>query len=356
MRKLVTIREIKALYPIPKADRIEQAIIDGWSVIVKKDEFKVGDLCVFYEIDSFCPKEPRYEFLGKTKVYKETEGYRIKTMKIRKTLSQGLALPLSMFPELEGPSLNDDVTQMLNITKYDVSEVQPNDRNVESKRKLRNFPTFLPKTDQERIQNLTYYFTTLQNEGFEETLKLDGSSMTIYKKSIKLPWYKSLLNYLGLNIKTYEFGVCSRNIDLKEDISNFWKMARKLDLESKLPVDYAIQGELCGPKIQANHEKLHDYEFFLFDIFDIKRQKYLTPSERAHMMSESLQTVKHVPVISPTIKIFKDHNSLDSLLKHVEGDSLNSGIISEGRVYKSIANPSITFKVISNKYLLKCEK
>ena len=351
-RKLASIRRIKSLQPIKDKDRIVLAIIDGWSVIVKKDEFVEGDLCVFFEIDSFLPMEDRYSFLKQT-THNGKPGYRLKTMKMSGCLSQGLALPLSMYNWIESDyAENDDVTEQLHVTKYDVAlDSQPNQPGTSQ----RTFPSFIPKTDQERIQNVTHYFDSLKDMAFEETLKLDGSSMTCYSIPVEPTIWDNIKRLFGIPFKNYKFGVCSRNMDLeRSDSSTFWQVAIAEDIESKLPCGYALQGELVGPKIQSNHEKVDSYQFYIFDIYNITQQRYLNPSERAYMMSGSLQTLKHVPIIDHSANIFSQHD-LPSLLKHVEGQSINPGTISEGRVYKSTTNPSITFKVISNRYLLKCE-
>lgn len=351
-RKLVTIRKIKQLIPIKDADMICIAIIDGWQVIVKKSEFKVGDECLFFEIDSFLPAtDERFAFLKKTSLFKGKEGYRLKTMKMKGVISQGLALPLSMFPEILGKPAQEDYTELLNVIKYDVAK---QDSSLVSGNPEGKFPSFIPKTDQERIQNLTSYFETMKDVTFEETLKLDGSSMTCYKIGIKSSLLKRILSWLsGKPLTTYHFGVCSRNLELKKsDTSNFWSTAIAADIESKLPAGFAIQGELIGPNIQSNHEKVSALDYFVFDVFDITNGKYLLPEERRAFCAQ--YNLQHVPVISTNA--LPCNMTLDQLLQHVEGESMNPGTISEGRVYKSNTNNNVSFKVISNKYLLKCEK
>lgn len=371
MRKLVTIRKIDKILPIKNKDRIMQAIVDGWSVIVKKDEFKEGDLCIFFEIDSFLPIEERYSFLEKTrKTYKGKDGYRLKTMKMSGVISQGLALPLHTFKdklvsieEKEGT----DVTEQLKVIKYDVAEVSSTQGGLKPGNTQGKFPSFIPKTDQERIQNLTHYFESMKDLRFEETLKLDGSSMTCYKTSTSLNKVQKYINLVlepltsWFNTTVFKpkvhFGVCSRNLELKrsskDSISNFWAAAIKYEIEDKLPVGYAIQGELIGPSIQSNHEKVEDLEYYVFDVYDINKGVYLLPDERRKFCET--YNIPHVPVANKNIQIFKEHKNIESLLKSVEGQSMNPGTISEGRVYKCITNPSLTFKAISNKYLLKCE-
>ena len=386
MRKLVRIEKIDKLIEITGAQRIEIAQILGWQVIVKKGEFKENDLCVFFEIDSFLPNIPIYEFLGKTKTYLGKEGYRLKTMKMKGVISQGLALPLSLFEKDRSWNdsspffMGDEVTELLNVIKYDVSLTSGSKtNNFKPGQTEGKFPSFLRKTDQERIQNLTSYFEIHKDTKFEETLKLDGSSCTMFKVKIELPWYKQAYNYLNKNalilpnFDTSRFGVCSRNLELKQSDnfnmtfdnngkkseykqSDFWAIALRHKLQNYLPVGYAIQGELCGPKIQSNHEKLEENEFFLFDVFSIESQEYLTPKELRLFCKKYLpKTLQYVPTINESIRLF-ENNTLEDLLKRVEGESMNDGTISEGRVYSSVNNPEISFKVISNKYLIKLEK
>lgn len=368
-RKLVTIQQISAITDIPGADFVAVATIQGWQVIVKKTEFKVNDLCLFYEIDSFLPLEPRYEFLKKTTKFDGKEGYRLKSIKLRGVLSQGLALPLSMFPEITTTKLDFDYSSQLNVIKYDNEQQEYSQKPGLKAGKARgSFPSQIPKTDQPRIQNLVTYFSTMTDEEFEETLKLDGSSMTCYKIAYIPTRWEKFKSFFGFKYQDNHFGVCSRNLELKRTAnatqtfdnqgkisvyaqSDFWSTAIKYDLESKLPVGYAIQGELIGPRIQDNHEKVSELEFYCFDVFNINTGSYLLPQDRREFCS--LHNIPHVPVISTHCTPLQ--LGLEDLLKHVEGQSMNPGTVSEGRVYKHVSKP-ITFKAISNLYLLRSEK
>ncbi len=174
MRKLVTIRTVDNIVPIKNADFIELVIIGGWQCIVKKGEFSIGDKGLFFEIDSWIPAtDERFNFLGSTKDYLGNQGWRIKTIKLRKTLSQGLLLPLSTFPELD-LSLEDHA-ETLGVIKWDDSYLKKSSGNsMLSGSKAGKFPSFIAKTDQERLQNLSHYFELHKDTYFEETLKLDG--------------------------------------------------------------------------------------------------------------------------------------------------------------------------------------
>jgi RNA ligase (TIGR02306 family) len=364
-RKLASIREIKALLPIKKADRIELAQVDGWWCIVKKGEFKVGDLGVYFEIDSLLPNEEIYNFLGRAGQRNGVYAHRIKTMKMRGVISQGLLLPISHFGDkLTNKKLGDDVTDILKVTKFEVDNFnRPPNSKIQAHSR---FPSFLPKTEQTRIQNIPQFFSQYKEMEFEETLKLDGSSYTAFRIKKPLAIWQRLLNTLANKVldvdifDTKDFGVCSRNLRLEDeslkgssDMSNFWKVTVKYNIDVMLPLNYAIQGELVAPNIQRNHEKVSEPELYIFDVFDIENQKYLLPHERRKFMKKYFNMSLHVPVINSNVKIFTECDTVEELLSRVEGQSMNEGTESEGRVYKSCIEPSIHFKAISNKYLLK---
>lgn len=357
-RKLASIQVVRKLLPIKGADFIEVAIINDWSVIVKKGEFQVNSKCVYFEIDSLLPEEPQYEFLSSSKRdYFGVPKYRIKTMKMRGVISQGLALPLTLFTEVsQDIQIGHDLTELLRIEKYDPEFYTDNGNKPKNGNPLSRFPSFIPKTDQERIQNLPHYYETYKDHEWEETLKLDGSSLTAYKIHKPLSLFKKIKQFFGFKQKDYHFGVCSRNIELKRsESSDFWKIMIELDVERYLPEGYAIQGELIGPHIQSNHEKVSQNEFYLFDIYDINNNRYLMPEERKMIMKQ-LPTIKHVPIVNKKSKIFDRCTDLQLLQQQVSGSSINYNTISEGRVYKSCTIAGLSFKCINNEYLLKSEK
>jgi RNA ligase (TIGR02306 family) len=339
MRKLATIRRVNQILPIENAENIELAKIDGWQCVVKKNEFKVGDLGIYFEIDSYLPIEKRYEFLRKTSYKKFAdgrEGFRLKTMQFRGKLSQGLLLPLNLIPELTTTELGTDVTDLLKVLKYE----PPIPINLSGKVKG-SFPTFIRKTDEERIQNLPHYFTQFQEEEFECTEKLDGTSCTIYYNN-------------------GAYGVCSRNLDLIEDDTNiFWKIAHTFKIIEMLQhrkQNLALQAELMGPSINKNPLKLPSLEFFLFNIWDIDAQKYLLPQQRAQFIQSINNLIKHVPIVQKGIKIFEKTKTMEALLDYAKGPSLlNAQATREGLVFKSVGlieDTTISFKVVNNEYLL----
>jgi tRNA-binding EMAP/Myf-like protein len=191
MRKLASIKQISEIHPIPERDRIELAIVDGWQVIVQKNEYKPGDKTIFVEIDSILPEKPEFEFLRSKK-------FRIKTMKMRGTLSQGICFQLSLLPQDREYNFEDDVTDILGIKKYEPDEdnIVDNESKIDSKKynhpifqflfkffffrnlllpkkQNKGFPDFISKTDETRIQNMPFI---LQNKDikFVEREKIDA--------------------------------------------------------------------------------------------------------------------------------------------------------------------------------------
>ena len=353
-RKLASIAEITYIKPIEGADAIECAIVNGgWPVVVKKGEYQVNDLAIYLEIDSWVPHELA-PFLSKgqePREYNGVKGERLKTVKLRGQVSQGLLLPLNT-PINGGPidggygicvlglQGGEDVTETLGIQKWEPpipSQLQGTMRG--------NFPHFIPKTDQERCQNLRKdIFETHKDDVYEVTIKLDGSSMTVY-------------------VKDGEVGVCSRNIDLVETEDNtFWKSARQqnivdtlLELSAENGEEYAIQGELIGEGIQGNPEKLTGHKFFLFDIYSITAGRYLEVDERYSIIDKlnmNGASIEHVPVIGIMYSVAKVFSTIDELLEFAEGPSLNPQTKREGLVFKSWGS-DFSFKAISNSYLLK---
>ena len=342
MRKLATIRKIDALTPIEGADAIEAATIGGWKVVVKKGEFTVGDLAVYCEIDSWIPTELA-PFLSKGKeprVYEGIKGERLRTVKLRGQLSQGLLLPLEPTCANIESELFDglDVSFPLNIVKWEMPI------NAQLAGMARgNFPSQIPKTDQERAQNLKHEIAQAIADGlrFEITEKLEGSSMTVY-----------LING--------EFGVCSRNLDLKEEGgTTFWEVARRDNIEAKMRAvptggDFAIQGELIGPGIQGNIYKLSKPEFRVFDVYNISGGFYMNPDGRQELIKN--MGLLHVPVMAYTADLYDTLGlkNVEDIIKFADAQSVMGDITGpwrEGIVFKQV-DGGMTFKAISNSYLL----
>ena len=333
MRALATMQKIDGLDPIDGADRIEVATVRGWKIVVKKGDFAVGDLCVYYEIDSFLPVEPQYEFLRKSCFRSTTwdgDGFRLRTIKLRGQISQGLVLPIKeVVPNIQFTSwtVGDDMTSALGVRKWD----PPLPAQLRGKVKG-NFPTDLfPKTDQERIQNC-FNDVVEDDTSWETTLKLDGSSCTIFKLDS-------------------EVRVCSRNLELKMDDGDntFVKMAHQIAPKLASAEGYAFQGELMGPGIQGNREKLREHGFYVFAIYDIFRKQYLTPRER-HLICTKLGLTE-VPTVHADVDI-RDIQDVETFLSLADRPSINHPI-AEGLVFNSHNIPHRSFKTISNRFLLK---
>jgi tRNA-binding EMAP/Myf-like protein len=339
-RKLASIRKILDITPIEGADKIELVTIDGWKVVVAKDVgHKVGDLVVYCEVDSFLPIREEFEFLRKTSYKKmgDQEGFRLKTIKLRGQLSQGLIVPISV---LNPPDTNIyvtpfeglDVTEMLDIVKYE----PPIPAELSGKVKGM-FPSFLRKTDEERVQNLASEYDSYRTQNklglkFYVTEKLDGSSATFYFKD-------------GV------FGVCSRNLELLETEGNtFWKVARELELENKLKdcgFNVCIQGELIGEGIQGNPYKIKGQTVRFFNGFNIDTQENIPFLEFTEMIQK--MGLKTVPIVDFDFDL---PDSIDNILEYADNPSnLNYNFDREGVVVRSY-DRTISFKSISNKFLL----
>lgn len=356
MRKLATIRRIADIQPIEGADAIMVATIDGWKVVVKKDEFKVGDLCVYFEIDSVLPVREEFEFLRKSSFVKkdwlvsesnpEGEGFRLKTIRLRGQISQGLVVPINVFFEGDdrGNPVGEDVTDLLGVVKWD-----PPVPATLAGRVKGNFPSFIPKTDQERIQNISAdQLAAYADHDFEVTVKLDGSSMTVFSKD----------GYVG---------VCSRNLELdweKDPNTTFASVLVETALPEILPTfgNYAIQGELMGPGIQGNRENMKDHKLYVFDIYDIDAGRYFNSEERFDLVhriqmiqeERNVMRIEHCPHGLINFKVKAATFTVDELLALAEGPSIVNPI-REGLVFKSIQDPMFSFKAISNKFLLKTD-
>lgn len=351
MRHLATIQQIQEIQPIENADKIEKARVKEWWVVVLKNEYKVGDFCVYYEIDSLLPIKPEYEFLLKGSKPKkmlheglEITGIRLKTIRLRGQISQGLIMPLSILPEdyhiptiTSHPFIENgtDVSTELNVIKY----IQPIPANMRGEIKG-SFPSAVPKTDEERIQNCGSILEKHKNNTvFYVTSKLDGTSCTMYK-------------YNG------EFGVCGRNWEMKDGDNIYWDIARKYEIDKILPDNYAIQGEIIGEGLQKNPLKRTGQEFYIFNVVCLKPFKFYSYKEFKEFV-DKYQWLR-VPVIDENFKL---SHTVDELIKYATRKSpLNENEMQEGIVIRPLIeqteeiNGSISrfsFKVISNEYLLK---
>jgi RNA ligase (TIGR02306 family) len=373
-RKLASIRKIKEILPHNNADALELAIVDGWQVVVRKGEFTSGELVCYFEIDSWIPNEIA-PFLSKGKsprIFQGVVGERLRTAKLRNELSQGLILPLSnlnsyrLFDshELGREVWNDeyktytqcivpieegvDLTELLEIKKYE----QPIPTELAGKI-AGNFPSSIPKTDLMRIQN---FFDDIQamdyKGGWVVEEKMNGSSCTIYThfKTDVAEGY-------------YEMGICSRNFELKiegNETNAFIMTATRegwFEHLPKLSSSMAIQAELCGPGIQGNPYNLSECKLFVFDIWSISSGRYATHEERMSILDELDELGVKVNTVPHLNSILKLPSTVKELLEMAEAKSvINENYEREGivlKTHKLYNDHIVSFKVISNKHLLK---
>jgi hypothetical protein len=364
-RKLATIRQVKEIRPIENADKIEVAVVDGWEVVVRKDDnIKPNDLVCFIEIDSCLPPLPCYEFLS-------NRNYRIKTIKLRKQISQGLIIPLFYDGDADGWILDtkyslrkypewvregEDVTKLLGVTKY----IKPSERECYSstpKKKhwwlhkyltrfqwyrilthsrSKSFPDFIPKTDEERVQNCPWVLK--DKEGIYYTSeKIDGQSATYFYR--KKGWHKW-------------FGICSRAVlKFEHDNSNWSQAAKQLKIKERLEQigkNIAIQGELLHQRVQGNKYNVNDCELYLFDVWDINKQQYYLYDEFIKFCK--LYNFKHVPILNDQYKL---PDTVKELIEDSKGKSQLLPIQErEGIVVRTVSGRRVSFKAINPIYLL----
>lgn len=378
-RALAYIQHVTNIRPIDGADNIEQCNVLGWNLICKKGEFHEGDPCVYIEIDSKVPEREEFEFL-------RAKGFKVKTMKLGKfnCISQGLAMPQSAFKELAGLSEGTDVTDILGI-KYSVQEDNTRkgngDPNAKYKsmaarhqkifkqkwarwmmrrswgRKImffffgkkkdnpRGFPTFVSKTDEERVENQPWRIG--DGKTYLATEKLDGTSCTY------------ALERKGCN--KFEFYVCSRNVrqqDEKQecyhDHNIYWDLAFKYNIEQHLK-DFlsqfpqlkwvCIQGEGVG-SVQGNPLKLKEDDLYVFNFKDSESGRYDSIAGRAIIEKMGM---KWVPILGEV----QMPDTMEELKALATGKSkVNPDVMREGIVYRSL-DGSDSFKNVSREYLIK---
>lgn len=329
-RPMSWVEEVVSVQSIENADNIVEYTVGGWNVVDRISRYSPGELVVYLSIDSWVPTEIA-PFLSKgeqPREYNSVPGERLRTVRLRKTLSQGLILPISIVDK-QYRVLGQVLDEVLNIQKYE-PPIPAQLRGISRG----NFPVGVPKTDQERIQNLSKKFNSFRGIEFEVTEKLHGSSCT---------WYLDHDN---------TFSACSRNINLKANPDNsFWSVALRYNVESVMKdlglQGYAIQGELVGPGIQKNMYAMQSLDVYVFDVYNVKTGKYLPADERIKLVSEL--GLNHVPVYESCLFEFTD---IPSVLLYADGRSALNNVPREGLVFKA-RDGSFSFKAVSNKWLLK---
>jgi RNA ligase (TIGR02306 family) len=340
MRKLASIQTVKYVKPIPDADSIETVGVLGWEVVSKKGEFQTGDTCLFIEIDSLLPEIPEFEFLRKGCWNDNLKKYRLKTVKLRKQLSQGLALPTSVFPILAGLTAGADVTDLLGIEKYE----PPIPAQIVGD--ARSFSWPISKTDETRVQLDDEYgfIERLTGQPYYISLKLDGTSSTFL-----------------IDPKDETFHVCGRNYSYKRnDTHTFWKIAQRYNIEQKLRYFWdkgnnriAIQGEIVGPGIQKNPLGLSVPDLYIFNVIDIADNTRFSLGMSMFIVQEL--GLKFVPIVDKGSSFAYTKTDLLEMAKGKYKTHFSSAKDSqnrEGIVIRSICG-EISFKAINNDFLLK---
>lgn len=372
-RNLASVQKVISLTPIPGADKIELARVLGWDCVVKKGEFKEGELGVYFEIDSIVPNTEVFKFL-------EDRKFRVKTRRFRGQISQGLLLPISAF---DFPCMvfeGSDVTDFIGVTKWEpeaesVQFMSPKKKSLWCKlvytvpflkifrKKVgegTGFPTHLvPKTDETRLQAFPPDFLKqYERMPVSITQKMDGSSVTFILNKNK-------------------FSVASRNVwMIEKQTNNFWKMAEDTNVAyamKKLKKKYgnfAIQGEMCGPGVQGNKYRFDHLVFFLFGAYSIDKQEYFTPAELSGLYSDmkhfcTPQYFTMVDILSRDgLTIGDIGTTVEDWVKYATTRSIftkstwNEGIVirsMDNRPYgvKNMNGKRFSFKVINPEFLLQ---
>jgi hypothetical protein len=373
-RELAYIVQVDSVEPIEGYDRIAYATVGGWHCVVDAT-MKAGDKAVYFEIDSLLPSDDeRFAFCSKYK-------YKIKTQKYVKgtKISQGLLMPITEFPEFADKEVGDFVTKDLKVTYYD-----PMDRARKSNRtqveytplfkKIKNYfpfkqlmrtkigreillsifgmkkkktpwPSFMPHSDQERIQNASWILNN--KTPFICSEKIDGcsSGYAIEKTAFGYKYYVCSRNVvLTRNSKTYydDMNVWFENYD-KYNIKDFLTAFIK---ETGANWVY-LQGESYGDGIQKRDYSLKGHDFAAFELCTSNRVRYTYTEMKEILDRYSIPTV---PIISDNY-ILPD--SVDELLKYAQGISAIDGKEREGIVFQNIDDPTISFKAVDNEFLIK---
>jgi RNA ligase (TIGR02306 family) len=333
--KVATIERILEIKQHPNADNLELATINGWQVCVKKGEFKTGEYCIYVTVDSIFEDCPPYEFL-------RNKHFRIKTIKLRGALSQGIAFPISLINEF-GNEITFELKEGLDISSIIKCKHYEKPVPAQLAGQAKGYrPSWIKKTDEDNIKSNPGILAELYDKPYVITVKVDGSSGTFY-------------------VKNNEFGVCSRNLELKQDDTNsFWKIAIQYDIENKIKTYFkdrniALQGELYGPDIQDNLLGVNEVKFAAFNLFDIDKQEYL-----GHFDLLNFSNIMQIPMVK-VLEIGNNFNYTLQQLQNLANElKYDNGNLAEGIVlrpvtemYSETLKGRLSGKVISELYELK---
>lgn len=365
-RRLAHIEKIEALLPIEGADKIEVAEVLGWQCVVKKGEFKVGDVVIYVEVDSVMPEVPEFEFLRERK-------FRVRTIKLRGQVSQGLVLPLGDLSDRYNKGklhIGDDVSELIGIKKH----LPPSEREeirqefVERgrlakymrrysffrkfflKSKDKSLPYWVSKTDEERIQNIGHVLSNYPDCSVYVTEKVDYQSVTFTGKY--LPRYNGILGRLFP--KKYKFIVCSRNFQVFDKASLYWRVAEKYKIEQILTENpnLTIQGEQGSTNVQGNKYGIKEPKLWVFNIIDHERRYHFDYNEMGNFCEKYGLTP--VPLLS-VCKLSDIGSSVRDVVEYSRGKSVIANIDREGVVVRCIegGKKKLSFKAINPDFLLK---
>ena len=346
MRKLASIQRIWKIEPIEGADKIELAHVLGWQCVVNKGQFQPMDVGVYFEIESFLPVRPEFEFM-RTSSYKKTdimgEGFKLRTMRFRGQISQGLLLPLSSFPKIPADiELGADVTELLGVRKWEIEERATTGGTV-----IGNLPYDIPHTDETRVQENPELIQAFAGLEYYISTKMDGSSHSIG------------VDENGLH-------VTGHNYEYKDDgSSSFYELVKARKYQEKVESfvkenglsTLTIQGELCAPGIQQNRLRLTKPEWYVFTVRENGKRVGL---KRMMEICEALG-MEYVPIEEIGTDLPSRYPTVESLLDRADGEYPKGGkkegivIRPTEPVYCPLISASLSMKVVSNKYLLKNE-
>ncbi len=365
MRKLASIQKIVNIFPIPNADLLVLAQVNDWLSIVKKGEFQVGELVVYCEIDSVLPEIPAFEFMRQ-------RDYRVNTIKLRGTLSQGLIVGTSVLPEGTAIIEDFDVSGILGVVKRIPGKSRKGMGQPNRQGRRSNFPNFIKKTDETRIQSKSSVLDELEGVEVYAAVKMDGQSLTFANYAAKEednPFIVCSRNFK----KDRTIIVKSRdeNVPDREEIDIHWQIADRLKIFENLPYGFAMQGEYLSSNVQANRLAVKEPEWHCFQVFDIKKQKYLDYNDFIQFcQTMNVPTVPIEKVWTFSKQYFLDlhakaypespyQSAVGGLLEFAKGQ-YGSGFPREGLVirptterYSEALRGRTSFKVINNDYLLK---
>ena len=346
MRKLASIQRICKIEPIEGADKIELAHVLGWQCVVNKGQFQPMDIGVYFEIDSFLPIRPEFEFM-RASSYKKTdimgEGFKLRTMRFRGQISQGLLLPISSFPELPADiQLGTDVSELLGVRKWEIEERATTGGTV-----IGSLPYDIPHTDETRVQENPELIQAFAGLEYYISTKMDGSSHSI-------------------GVDENGFHVTGHNYEYKDDdSSSFFELVKARGYQEKVETfakenglsTFTIQGELCAPGIQNNRLRLVKPEWYVFTIRENGKRVGLN---RMLEICDALG-MDHVPIEEIGTDLPSKYPTVESLLERADGEYPNGGkkegvvIRPTEPVFCQLISASLSMKVVSNKYLLKNE-